>query len=215
MPPTNLTPLSGRYLSFAEREEIALLRARKYGVCEVARRVERSSSTISRELRRNAATRSGGFEYRASTAQWHADRKSTGPKVANHAWPTLDSPASRMVRLSRATAPKRCETPLPPRSSRSLSNDADCLPGTKALRWLNTTSCASRQDCRSTSATHTVHGSGVPTRTPMVSCASAFPRAPIYPDTLVTSSRRSLRHSTVGREKHAAGKPLQRYFAII
>jgi Helix-turn-helix domain len=52
MPPTNLTPLSGRYLSFAEREEIALLRAQKCGVCEIARRLERSSSTISRELRR-------------------------------------------------------------------------------------------------------------------------------------------------------------------
>ena len=40
---------------------------------EIARRIERAPSTISRELRRNAATRSGGFEYRASTAQWHAE----------------------------------------------------------------------------------------------------------------------------------------------
>jgi len=82
MPPTNLTPLSGRYLSFAEREEIALLRAQKVSVREIGRRTERASSTISRELRRNAATRSGGFEYRASTAQWHAERKSKRPKVA-------------------------------------------------------------------------------------------------------------------------------------
>jgi len=82
MPPTHLTPLSGRYLSFTEREEIALLRARQCGVCEIARRLERSPSTISRELRRNAATRSGGFEYRASTAQWHAERKSKRPKIA-------------------------------------------------------------------------------------------------------------------------------------
>ena len=82
MPPSNLTPLSGRYLSFAEREEIALLHAQKFGVREIARRIARSSSTISRELRRNAATRSGGFEYRASTAQWHAERKSKRPKVA-------------------------------------------------------------------------------------------------------------------------------------
>ena len=82
MPPTNLTPLSRRYLSFTEREEIALLRAQKCGVREIAQRIERASSTISRELRRNAATRSGGFEYRASTAQWHAERKSKRPKVA-------------------------------------------------------------------------------------------------------------------------------------
>src|SRR3954451_21345658 len=32
-------PLSGRYLSFGEREEIALLTATGCGVCEVARRV--------------------------------------------------------------------------------------------------------------------------------------------------------------------------------
>ncbi len=82
MPPTTLTPLSGRYLSFAEREEIALLRAQEVGVREIARRIERAPSTISRELRRNAATRCGGFEYRASTAQWHAERKSKRPKVA-------------------------------------------------------------------------------------------------------------------------------------
>jgi IS30 family transposase len=82
MPPTNLIPLSGRYLCFAEREEIALLHAQACGVREIARHTKRSPSTISRELRRNAATRSGGFVYRASTAQWHAERKSKRPKPA-------------------------------------------------------------------------------------------------------------------------------------
>jgi IS30 family transposase len=67
-------------LSFGEREEIALLRAEKLGVREIARRVGRSPSTISRELRRNAGTRSGSLTYRASTAQWHADRRSRRPK---------------------------------------------------------------------------------------------------------------------------------------
>ena len=57
--PTNLRSTSGRYLSFAEREEISLLHAQQLGVREIARRLERSSSTISRELRRNAATRCG------------------------------------------------------------------------------------------------------------------------------------------------------------
>src|SRR2546423_9844888 len=41
MPPSHLTPsappLSGRYLSFAEREQIALLRAKDNGVREIAR----------------------------------------------------------------------------------------------------------------------------------------------------------------------------------
>jgi hypothetical protein len=75
-------PLSGRYLSFEEREEIALLRARSCGVRETARRLGRSPSTISRELRRNAATRSGRLDYRASSAQWHADRRGRRPKPA-------------------------------------------------------------------------------------------------------------------------------------
>jgi hypothetical protein len=82
MPSVTQAPLSGRYLSFAEREEMALLRAQEYGVREIARQLGRSPSTISRELRRNAATRSGGFEYRASPAQWHADRRACRPKPA-------------------------------------------------------------------------------------------------------------------------------------
>jgi IS30 family transposase len=75
-------PLSGRYLSFAEREEIAVLVARGCGVREIARRVGRSPSTISRELRRNAATQGGYLGYRASAAQWHADRRARRPKAA-------------------------------------------------------------------------------------------------------------------------------------
>ena len=86
MPPAmfrpSAKPLSGRYLSFAEREEIALLRAQGCSMQEVARRIGRAASTISRELRRNAATRSGGLEYRASTAQWHAERSARRPKPA-------------------------------------------------------------------------------------------------------------------------------------
>jgi IS30 family transposase len=82
MPTVTLAPLSGRYLSFVEREEIALLRAQKCGVREIARRVGRSPSTISRELRRNAGTRGGSLSYRASTAQWHAGRRARRPKPA-------------------------------------------------------------------------------------------------------------------------------------
>ena len=75
-------PLSGRYLAFAEREEIALALAQDFGVREIARRLGRAASTVSRELRRNAATRSGSLEYRASTAQWHAERSARRPKRA-------------------------------------------------------------------------------------------------------------------------------------
>ena len=82
MPTVSRAPLSGRYLSFADREEIAILRAQDVGGREIARRLGRSPSTISRELRRNAATRGGRLEYRATTAQWHADRRSGRPKAA-------------------------------------------------------------------------------------------------------------------------------------
>ena len=86
MPPATLAssskPPSGRYLSFADREEIALRRAQGHGVREIARRLGRAASTISRELRRNAATRGGGLEYRATTAQWHAERAARRPKPA-------------------------------------------------------------------------------------------------------------------------------------
>jgi IS30 family transposase len=82
MPPLSLLPFSARYLTFAEREEIAILHAQQHGVREIARHLHRSPSTISRELRRNASTRSHQVSYRATTAQWHAERRASRPKVA-------------------------------------------------------------------------------------------------------------------------------------
>jgi len=82
MPSVSLAEQSARYLCFAEREEIALLRAEGLGVREIARWLGRSPSTISRELRRNAATRGGRLDYRASVAQWHAEQRAKRPKPA-------------------------------------------------------------------------------------------------------------------------------------
>ena len=86
MPPTmfreTAKPLSGRYLSLAEREEIALLLVQNYSLREIGRRIDRSASTISREVRRNAATRGGRSSYRATVAQWHAERSALRPKTA-------------------------------------------------------------------------------------------------------------------------------------
>ena len=73
-------PLSGRYLSLAEREEIALLNVQGHSIREIGRRLGRAASTISRELDRNAATHGGGMAYRATTAQWHADRSARRPR---------------------------------------------------------------------------------------------------------------------------------------
>ena len=82
MSPFDLKAFSGRYLSFAEREEIAVLTAQGAGVRGIARSLGRSPSTISRELRRNAATRGGRLEYRASVAQWKAELVARRPKTA-------------------------------------------------------------------------------------------------------------------------------------
>jgi IS30 family transposase len=82
MSPYGQASVSGRYLSFAEREEIALLKAQGVGVRETARELGRDPSTISRELRRNAATRGGKLEYRAGVAQWKAELTARRPKPA-------------------------------------------------------------------------------------------------------------------------------------
>ena len=82
MRPISLVTHSGRYLSYAEREELAILKAERLGVREIARRMGRSPSTVSRELRRNAATRGGVLHYRATVAQWKAERAAARPKTA-------------------------------------------------------------------------------------------------------------------------------------
>jgi len=57
MPPATFRPSaklpSGRYLSFSEREEIALFRVQGLSGREIGRRLGRPACTISRELRRN------------------------------------------------------------------------------------------------------------------------------------------------------------------
>ena len=82
MPTFMVVPVTGRYLSFEEREQIALLRVQGAGVREIARRLGRAPSTVSRELRRNAATRGGRLEYRAVVAQWKAELLARRPKTA-------------------------------------------------------------------------------------------------------------------------------------
>ena len=72
--------LKGRCLAFSEREEIALARARGESMRCIARRLGRSPSTVSRELRRNADRRGGG--YRATTAHALAHDRASRPKPA-------------------------------------------------------------------------------------------------------------------------------------
>ena len=127
MSSVTLASLSGRHLSFAERDEMAILHARGYGVREIARTVGRPPATISREPRRNAATRSGYLEYRATTAQWHADRRAQCPQAHR----------KRRAETARARAARRqvvavAGTPVPgpaPPAAR-----ADSRPFTKLWR---------------------------------------------------------------------------------
>ena len=75
-----------------------LLREQKHGVREIAR-LGRDPGTISRDLRRNAATRGGKLEYRASVAHGKAElmarRSNTSavPPSASATSPT-ESPAA-------------------------------------------------------------------------------------------------------------------------
>src|SRR4029453_15622989 len=71
--------LQGRYLAFGEREEIALGLARSEPMRQIAARLGRSVSTISREVTRN---RDGQGRYRASAAQVQAYERASRPKPA-------------------------------------------------------------------------------------------------------------------------------------
>ena len=71
--------LKGRCLTLAQREEIALGRARGESVRSIAAAIRRAPSTVSRELRRNA-DRLGG--YRATTAHALAYARASRPKPA-------------------------------------------------------------------------------------------------------------------------------------
>jgi len=70
--------LVGRYLSWAEREEIAALDHAGHGVREIARQLGRSPGTVSRELERGGTSRG----YRASVGQAKADNGRTGSRAA-------------------------------------------------------------------------------------------------------------------------------------
>src|SRR3954447_26045262 len=85
MPPLSLAEPTGRYLSFHERDDLAVLKAQGLGVRAIGRELKRDPGTISRELRRNAATRGGKPDYRASVAQWKGGSAGGGAQPAKRA----------------------------------------------------------------------------------------------------------------------------------
>jgi IS30 family transposase len=81
MPTLSLVEPAGRYLSFVDREDIAVMRAQGHSMRAIAHRVGRSPSTISRELARNfPSPQHHQARYRASTANSRAEARARRPK---------------------------------------------------------------------------------------------------------------------------------------
>ena len=76
--PVSVAEPVGRYLSFAEREEILRLEAAGLGVRAIAHDLGRDPATISRELRRGRST----VGYRATVGQAISDRGRRAPRGA-------------------------------------------------------------------------------------------------------------------------------------
>ncbi len=79
VPDIDLAAPSGRFLSFEEREQIGLLHAEGRSGRQIARRLGRPASTISRELAHPGRRASDG-RYVPSVAQAHRDRQTARPK---------------------------------------------------------------------------------------------------------------------------------------
>jgi len=85
MPPLSLAPPSGRFLSLGEREEIALGLASGKGIRAIAVLIDRSPSTVSREVRRNRprpGQEHGHQIYRCVLAQAKSEERARRPQVA-------------------------------------------------------------------------------------------------------------------------------------
>jgi transposase, IS30 family len=88
--PVSLTEPIGRYLSLSEREEIAVGQAAGLSGREIARRLGRGASTISRELRRKGGINAAG-QYRAVPAQAAAEARARRPKPRKLENPQLNA----------------------------------------------------------------------------------------------------------------------------
>ena len=100
-------PESGRYLSMAEREEIAVGRAAGMAVAVIAARLGRPRCTVYRELARNT----GVAGYRATIAQQRTDQRRRRPKVAKiAASPRLRAEVA--ARLGKKWSPRQIAATL-------------------------------------------------------------------------------------------------------
>jgi transposase-like protein len=100
---------SSRYLSRLERQRIATLRERGLGVREIARRLDRAPSTISREVRRNLRPHDRD-RYDADLAHARAAQRARRPRPRWPCGPRFSRPHACPRRPGR-------NRPLPPRSA--------------------------------------------------------------------------------------------------
>jgi IS30 family transposase len=105
--PVSLSEPAGRYLSLAEREEIAIGLAERCSLREIGRRLRRSPSTISREVARH---RRSGRPYRAVAAQAAAEGRARRPKRRKLEHPPLQ--AAVQLRLERKLSPQQIAAAL-------------------------------------------------------------------------------------------------------
>lgn len=94
---------------FREREDIALELAKGIGIRAIARKLGRPPSTISREVRRNAATRSGNLDYRPVPPN--------GTPIVSPAGLLASWRSIRLcVNMLRSAWPAKSPTPMAPHS---------------------------------------------------------------------------------------------------
>jgi transposase, IS30 family len=106
--PVELREPSDRFLTLAEREEIACGLAARLSRRAIARRVGRDAATISRELRRNCPP---GKPYRAVAAQAMAEQRAQRPKARKLENDQLR--AAVQARLEKRWSPQSIAARLP------------------------------------------------------------------------------------------------------
>jgi IS30 family transposase len=103
-------PVSGRFLSLAEREEIAVGLAAGRTPAEIAAALGRDRSTVYREIGRNSGSRGRGG-YRALVAQARAEERAARPKPAKLAV-NLELRAWVQARLEERWSPEQISVML-------------------------------------------------------------------------------------------------------
>jgi transposase, IS30 family len=113
-----------RYLDREERYELARLRECGLSVRQIAARMGRSPSTVSRELARNADPRTGGYQpERAHRLAWERQRRPKDSRLSRH--PVLRAAVQQMLdnRYSPEQASGRLRVLYPGEAAMQVSHE--------------------------------------------------------------------------------------------